>query len=96
LSSSSSRRLRVFFFVFLFRRYWNITDERPYFTYVANTCPHGNEGGGHCVEDDDKIYDYKLRLKVRGAWGGARRGVRRGGGKTGGTRGGVTGDECAQ
>ena len=42
-------------------RYWS-TDARPYYPYSANTCPIGGEGGGHCVEEDDKIYDYRLRL----------------------------------
>ena len=41
--------------------YWS-TEARPYFTYTANRCPIGGEGGGHCVEKDEDIYDYKLRL----------------------------------
>lgn len=42
-------------------RYWS-TEVRPYFRYTANSCPVGSEGGGHCVEADDQIYDYHLRL----------------------------------
>ena len=42
------------------KSYWS--PDRPYYTYKANTCPIGGEGGGHCVEQDDKIYDYQLRL----------------------------------
>ena len=41
--------------------YWNTT-LRPYYPYSVNKCPHGGEGGGHCAEPDQKIYDYQLRL----------------------------------
>lgn len=41
--------------------YWS-TEVRPYFPYVSNRCPKGTEGGGHCTETDEHIYDYKLRL----------------------------------
>lgn len=44
-------------------KYWS-TDARPYYTYKANSCPVGSEGGGHCIEDDKAIYDYSLRLKA--------------------------------
>lgn len=32
----------------------------PYFNYTGGHCPHGGEGGGHCVQEDDQIYDYHL------------------------------------
>ena len=32
----------------------------PYYPYEASTCPHGNEGGGHCMKDDVDIYDWNL------------------------------------
>mgnify|MGYP006146140103 CR=1 FL=1 len=41
--------------------YWS-TEAKPYFTYTSNACPIGAAGGGHCIENDDKIYDYQLRL----------------------------------
>ena len=41
--------------------YWNTT-ARPYYQYKVNTCPHGGEGGGHCILPDDDIWDYQLRL----------------------------------
>jgi len=28
--------------------------------YQTNQCPHGGEGGGHCILPDDQIWDYKL------------------------------------
>eukprot|EP00750_Incisomonas_marina_P019135 INCI3228.2.p1 GENE.INCI3228.2~~INCI3228.2.p1 ORF type:complete len:351 (-),score=33.51 INCI3228.2:717-1769(-) len=40
--------------------YWN-TSVRPYFLYDDNQCPHGGEGGGHCILPDDRIWDYQLR-----------------------------------
>ena len=43
---------------------WNAgafwSPDKPYFPYVSNTCPHGNEGGGHCTLPDDAIYDWHL------------------------------------
>ena len=42
-------------------RYWS-TDDKPYFKYTTNSCPIGSEGGGHCIEKDEAIYDYHLRL----------------------------------
>jgi iduronate 2-sulfatase len=44
-------------------KYWS-TEVLPYFPYSSNACPHGGAGGGHCTEDDSKIYDYQLRLKA--------------------------------
>ena len=29
--------------------------------YDDNQCPHGGEGGGHCILPDDRIWDYQLR-----------------------------------
>jgi len=42
-------------------KYWDQPDGYPYYKYTANSCPHGNEGGGECTEVDDKIYDWHLR-----------------------------------
>lgn len=36
----------------------------PYFPYESGTCPHGNEGGGHCVQNETEIYDYHLRVQT--------------------------------
>ena len=35
-----------------------------YFPYGVGKCPHGGQGGGHCVQKDGEIYDYHLRLKA--------------------------------
>lgn len=43
--------------------YYN-TSFLPYFPYQTNQCPHGGEGGGHCILPDDEIWDYSLRLKT--------------------------------
>ena len=40
--------------------YWS-TNIKPYFPYGENQCPHGGEGGGHCVKDDNAIWDWSLR-----------------------------------
>lgn len=40
-------------------KYFN-TEQRPYFPYGSNTCPHGGEGGGHCILPDENIWDFKL------------------------------------
>ena len=34
------------------------------FPYGVGKCPHGGQGGGHCVQKDEEIYDYHLRLKA--------------------------------
>jgi len=44
-------------------QYWSL-EEKPYFPYESGSCPHGGEGGGHCVEKDTEIYDWHLRLKT--------------------------------
>ena len=60
-------------------RFWN-TSVLPYFPYEANACTTGGEGGGHCAEPDEDIYDYKLRnatldaYRTRRLFLGARRG----------------------
>ncbi len=41
--------------------YWSLQD-KPYYPYKAGKCPHGGEGGGHCIQNDEQIYDYHLRL----------------------------------
>ena len=40
--------------------YWSV-DEQPYYPYTGGKCPHGSEGGGHCMQADDEIYDWHLR-----------------------------------
>ena len=40
--------------------YWSV-DEKPYYPYESGSCPHGGEGGGHCMQKDDEIYDWHLR-----------------------------------
>ena len=37
---------------------------RADFPYGVGKCPHGGQGGGHCVQKDEEIYDYHLRLKA--------------------------------
>ena len=44
-------------------QYWSL-DEQPYFPYESGRCPHGGEGGGHCIQEDSQIYDWHLRLKT--------------------------------
>lgn len=44
-------------------QYWSL-DERPYFPYESGKCPHGGEGGGHCIQKDSQIYDWHLRLQT--------------------------------
>ena len=44
-------------------KYWSL-NEQPYFPYGVGRCPHGGQGGGHCVQKDEEIYDYHLRLKA--------------------------------
>ena len=44
-------------------KYWSL-DERPYYPYGVGKCPHGGQGGGHCVQKDDQIYDWHLRLQT--------------------------------
>ena len=39
--------------------YWSL-NAKPYFPYAGNTCPHGSEGGGHCILPDNKIWDHTL------------------------------------
>lgn len=41
--------------------YWNL-EEKPYYPYEGGHCPHGGEGGGHCMQNDTDIYDWHLRL----------------------------------
>jgi arylsulfatase A-like enzyme len=38
--------------------YWTDQEEKPYFPYKAGSCPHGGQGGGHCVQKDEEIYDW--------------------------------------
>lgn len=42
------------------KQYWSV-DEKPYFPYGVGKCPHGGQGGGHCMQNDDQIYDWHLR-----------------------------------
>eukprot|EP00045_Choanoeca_perplexa_P015050 m.181905 g.181905 ORF g.181905 m.181905 type:complete len:521 (-) comp16876_c0_seq4:2581-4143(-) len=43
---------------------WNANNswspELPYYPYQAGKCPHGGQGGGHCVQKDEQIYDWHL------------------------------------
>jgi len=41
--------------------YWSL-NEKPYFLYGVGSCPHGGQGGGHCMQKDEQIYDWHLRL----------------------------------
>ena len=41
-------------------KYWSLED-KPYFPYQAGKCPHGGQGGGHCVQTDEEIYGEWLR-----------------------------------
>eukprot|EP00041_Stephanoeca_diplocostata_P018983 m.402447 g.402447 ORF g.402447 m.402447 type:complete len:633 (-) comp21178_c0_seq8:277-2175(-) len=43
--------------------YWSLED-KPYYPYGVGKCPHGGQGGGHCMQTDDQIYDYHLRLNT--------------------------------
>jgi len=47
---------------------WNTTSPGlPYYPYQNNRCPitsHARESGGQCILEDEKIYDYRLRLKT--------------------------------
>ena len=39
-------------------------EDQPYFPYGVGKCPHGGQGGGHCIQEDDQIYDWHLRNKT--------------------------------
>jgi len=40
---------------------WSNISGYPCFPYVGGQCPHGSEGGGHCVKKDSDIYDWHLK-----------------------------------
>lgn len=41
---------------------WTSTAEGglPYYPYASGRCPHGGEGGGHCQQEDEQIFDWRL------------------------------------
>ena len=39
---------------------WTQDQAHPCYPYTGGSCPHGGEGGGHCVQQDDQIYDSHL------------------------------------
>jgi iduronate 2-sulfatase len=44
-------------------KYWDL-GAFDYYDYGVGKCPHGGQGGGHCVQDDDEIYDWHLRQQT--------------------------------
>lgn len=41
-------------------KYWDV-DSFAYYNYGVGKCPHGGQGGGHCVQKDEEIYDWQLK-----------------------------------
>ena len=36
---------------------WTPNDAYPCYPYTGGSCPHGGEGGGHCVQEDSEMRD---------------------------------------
>lgn len=43
---------------------WSHDPAHACYPYTAGSCPHGSQGGGHCVQDDAEIYDSHLAVET--------------------------------
>jgi len=43
---------------------WSPNADFPCYPYTGGSCPHGGEGGGHCVQKDSSIYDSHLATET--------------------------------